>query len=110
MIDERFTVVGLWVVAILITFIILGGLACIIMGGGFMRYNDSLMIMLIIFVVIGELVLCSIYVTFKNNPENYGYTRIEQGAETQLTKEEIDKIFELHSHEVTQEVTNEGNG
>lgn len=77
MIDDRFAVIGLWVVAMLVTLVVVCLLA-FMMSHGSMHEEDSFAIALVIFVMILELVICTVYVTLKNNPEKYGYMRIEQ--------------------------------
>ena len=80
MIYERFEVIGMWIFVLIITFMVLGALTFVI-NKNLSDFPNSLAIVVVVFVVFLELILCSIHVTFKNNPEQYGYTRIEQEAE-----------------------------
>ena len=83
MISEGFAVIGLWVCALAITFVVIGLLAFFMAcGDNAMDDSGSFIVALVIFVVLVELVLCAIYVPFKNNPEQFGYTRIETEVET----------------------------
>lgn len=82
MIDEYFTIIGVWIFALIITFLVLGLLTFLI-NDKTLDFPVSLNIALVIFVVLLELILCTIYIEFKNNPEQYGYTRIEQEVETE---------------------------
>lgn len=77
MINPLFAVIGLWIVAMFITFLAACAIAAVISD----KTDDFIYffgIALALVVVILELLLCSTYVEFKNNPEDYGYTRIEQ--------------------------------
>lgn len=81
-----FTIIGLWVIAMIVTFVVLS-------VGAFMMHDEQVDflgafgIMLGIFVVLLELALSAAYVNFKNNPEKFGYTRIEQEIETEVIDE-----------------------
>ena len=77
MIDPVFAVIGLWIVVIFITFLVTCLLA-IVMNDKTADFIEIFGIALTLVVVIFELFLCSSYVHFKINPENFGYTRIEQ--------------------------------
>ena len=81
MIDERFTIIGLWIFVLSITFLFLGALALAMSHDGLISYASSFATLVVAFIAILELILCTIYVEFKNNPEQYGYTRIEQEVE-----------------------------
>ncbi len=79
MINPVFAVIGLWIVVMFITFLVTC-LVAIAMNDKTADFIEVFGIALAIVVVILELFLCSAYVKFKNNPENYGYTKIEQEA------------------------------
>ena len=76
MISTGFTVIGLWIVILAISFLIIGLFAII------MHDTESdetiLIVSLAIFIAIFELVFSVLYVTFKTTPEELGYTRIER--------------------------------
>lgn len=78
MISPGFTIIGLWIVMMIITFLVVGVFAFIMSSDKTIEFSDSFSIALVIIVVLLELFLCSTYVKFKNNPDEYGYTRIEQ--------------------------------
>lgn len=81
MIDSIFTVIGLWIVIACITFVIVCLLAFMFNTKWISDEDDAAFcVSLIMFVIIFELFISIIFVTFKNNPEEYGYTRIEQEA------------------------------
>ncbi len=79
MMDPVFAVIGLWIVVMFMTFFVTCVIA-ILMNDKTAEFIEVFGIALTIVVVILELFLCSAYVHFKINPENYGYTRIEQEA------------------------------
>lgn len=79
MINPVFAVIGLWIAVMFITFLVALVMA-IVMNDKMADFTDVFVIALVIVVAILELFLCSAYVNFKINPENYGYTRIEQEA------------------------------
>lgn len=78
MINPVFAVIGLWIVAMFITFLVTCVIAIVMNDKA--EFIEVFGIALAMVVVILELFLCSAYVKFKINPENYGYTRIEQEA------------------------------
>ena len=79
MIDSVFTVIGLWIVTMIVTFLVTSFMA-MVMKDETTDFIEVFGLALAIVIVIFELFLCSKYVNFKTNPETYGYTRIEQGA------------------------------
>lgn len=72
-----------------ITFIIVF-LCAIAMNSRISDDNDeaTFLIALAIFVAMFELILSYVYLSFKSNPEAFGYTRIEQELETEVIDEE----------------------
>lgn len=77
-----FTILGLWVVMIMVTFIFVSLLACCFNFRWMPDHDmEALVSSLVIFVVVLEMILGLIYLRFKNNPEEFGYTRIEQEVE-----------------------------
>ena len=79
MINSGFTIIGLWIVVMFITFLVTVMLALLLkIGDDLIDFINSFNIALIVVIVLLEVILCSIYVKFKNNPEIYGYTKIEQ--------------------------------
>ncbi|MBP5596256.1 MAG: hypothetical protein J6Y02_12795 [Pseudobutyrivibrio sp.] len=84
-IDEVTTAIGLWMVAAFITFVIVFLFAFTVNSKWISDEDvDAFYVSLIVVVVIFEFILSIIFVTFKNNPEAYGYTRIEQEVETEV--------------------------
>ena len=85
MINPVFAVIGLWIVVMFITFLVVGVNAFIMSRDKTIEFLESFSITLVMIIVLLELLLCSTYVKFKINPEEYGYTRIEQEA-TEVNK------------------------
>ena len=78
MINSLFTIIGLWVVAMIVTFVFVCFLAHLLNHKWVSdRDEAAIVVSLITLVVCFELFLSAILVTFKANPEDYGYTRIE---------------------------------
>ena len=74
-------IIGLWVVVMIATSVFVWLFAYSLNRKWVHDRDDSaLFVSLIMFVVLLELVICTLYVTFKSYPEEYGYTRIEMEA------------------------------
>lgn len=84
MINSLFTIIGLWVVAMIATFVVVCLLAHLLNAKWLSDHDETaIVVSLITFVVFFELFLSTMLVIFKTNPEDYGYTRIE----TEVTDE-----------------------
>lgn len=85
MISPVYSTIGLWVVAMIVTFVLVSLIATSLNREWISDRDEAAFIVsLVIIVILLELALCAAYVNFKNNPEKFGYTRIEQEVEMEM--------------------------
>ena len=83
-----FTIIGLWIVMMIVTFVLVCLYASSLNREWISdRDIEAFTVSLIMLVVLLEFALTIAYVRFKNNPEEFGYTRIEQEIETEVINE-----------------------
>lgn len=84
MINSVYAIIGLWIVMMIVTFVLVC-LSATSLNREWIsdRDIDAFAVSLVMLVVLLELALSIAYVRFKNNPEEFGYTRIEQEVETE---------------------------
>lgn len=88
MISPVYSTIGLWVVAMIVTVVLVCLTATSLNREWISDHDEAVLIAsLIMIVILLELALSTVYVNFKNNPEKFGYTRIEQEVETEVTNE-----------------------
>jgi hypothetical protein len=88
MISPVFELIGLWVVAMIVTFVLVCLAASSLNREWISDFDEAALVAsLIVFVVLLELALSAAYVNFKSNPEKFGYTRIEQEVEMEVMDE-----------------------